>query len=237
MKNILSVCAIEHAPFERVGCIGEWAEERGHRLNSVRMYNNEPLPELDNFDWLVVMGGPMSIQNEQEFFWLKAEKTFIKKAVEANKTVIGICLGSQLIAHVLGAKVFKNPEVEIGWFDVARTKESYQTDLLAGFSETMKVFHWHGDTFDLPNEAIPLFRSEACKNQGFLYRKNVLGLQFHFEMTENGITEMFTGENKILPQGQYVQIQQEMLSQRGHIKANNQKMILLLDRLNKNRIQ
>ena len=235
MKNNLLIHALEHAPFEGVGCIGDWAKERGHRLFSTLLYNKEQPPGLEEIDWLVVMGGPMSIHSEQEFPWLKEEKAFIKKAVEANKTVIGICLGSQLIAHVLGARVFKNPQTEIGWFNVVRTKESYQTDLLDGFDESLKVFHWHGDTFEIPDDATPLFRSKACKNQGFLFRNNVLGLQFHFEMTEKGIAEMFTGENEEYPQGPYVQTKQEILTQRNHIKANNEKMYLLLDRLSKNR--
>jgi GMP synthase-like glutamine amidotransferase len=231
LKNILSVCAIEHAPFEGVGCIGDWARERGHRLNSVLVYNNEPLPKLDNLDWLVVMGGPMSIYDEQQFPWLKKEKTFIKNAIEARKTIIGICLGSQLVADVLGAKVYKNPHPEIGWFDVIRTKESYHTNLLAGFDERIKVFHWHGDTFELPDGAIPLFQSEACKNQGILFSHNVLGLQFHFEMTEQGIEKMFTDENEHLPDGLFVQSKTEILSRKEYCTENNRKMFIILDKM------
>ena len=231
MKNNLSIHSFEHAPFEGLGCIGDWAGERSHRLSSTSLYNNEQLSDLKKINWLIIMGGPMSIHNEKEFPWLKAEKMFIRKAIEANKTVIGICLGVQLVAHVLGAKVYKNPQTEIGWFDVVRTEESYRTDLLAGFDDKMKVFHWHGDTFELPDGAISLFQSEACKNQGFLYRNNVLGLQFHFEMTEKGIAEMLAEENEEFPQGPYVQTKQEILTQQDHIKANNKKMYLLLDRL------
>ncbi len=227
----MRIHAFEHAPFEGVGCIGDWARDRGHYLRSTLLYNSEQLPNPDEFDWLIIMGGPMGIYDEHQFPWLKEEKVFIKKAVDANKTVIGICLGSQLIANILGAKVYKNPQVEIGWFDVIREKESYQTDLLAGFDYKMKVFLWHGDTFELPDGAIPLFRSEACKNQGYLYKNNVLGLQFHFEMTEMGIAEILAAEDEKLPSGKYVQTMEKILSRRDHIAANNDKMYLLLDRL------
>ena len=186
MKNNLSIHSFEHAPFEGLGCIGDWAGERSHRLSSTSLYNNEQLPDLKKIDWLVIMGGPMSIHNEKEFPWLKAEKIFIRKAIEANKTVIGICLGAQLVAHVLGAKIYKNPQTEIGWFDVVRTEESYLTDLLTGFDKKMKVFHWHGDTFELPDGAISLFQSVACKNQGFLFRNNVL-LWFGFSKKHSSV--------------------------------------------------
>ncbi|SHE95243.1 GMP synthase (glutamine-hydrolysing) [Mariniphaga anaerophila] len=234
MKNNLSIHAFEHAPCEGVGCIGNWAKERGHRLSSTLLYKSQRFPRLDEIDWLIVMGGPMNIFEEQKHPWLKAEKAFIKNAIEANKTVIGICLGSQLIADVLGAKVYKNPQVEIGWFDVTRTEESYQTDLLKGFGRKLKVFHWHGDTFDLPPGVIPLFRSKACQNQGFLIGNKIVGLQFHFEMTQQGIAEMFTGEEEPLPKGPFVQTQQEIVSQNEHIEANNKKMFALLDRLCRN---
>jgi GMP synthase (glutamine-hydrolysing) len=160
------------------------------------------------------MGGPMSIHDEEKFPWLKEEKKFIKKAIEENKKVIGICLGSQLIASVLGAMVYPNAEKEIGWFDVHRVKESYQTDLLSGFYEKLKVFHWHGDTFELPPKSVHLFQSEICKNQGFLFGRNVLGLQFHFEINEKGLEEILADENETIDKGTFVQTRSEIMAQK-----------------------
>ncbi|WP_241558318.1 type 1 glutamine amidotransferase [Mariniphaga sediminis] len=234
MKNKLRIHSLEHISFEGLGCIKEWAVKKGHQLSYTHFYQNDKLPDLKEIDWLIVMGGPMSIHDEQKFPWLREEKKFIKSAIDAQKTVIGICLGSQLIAHVLGARVYKNPLTEIGWFDIVRTEESYPSDLLAGFEEKWKVLHWHGDTFEIPSKAVHLFQSEACKNQGFLFNQRVLGLQFHFEMTEQGLEKMFVNENEKLPVGVFVQSQEEILSQKKFIAGNNEKMFLILDRLDGN---
>jgi GMP synthase-like glutamine amidotransferase len=147
------------------------------------MYANDPFPSVDDFDWLIVMGGPMSANDDTTLSWMGPEKALIRKAIDAGKRVMGVCLGAQLIASVLGARVFKNQHREIGWFEIQRSPEANQHPFGAIFPERTEVFHWHGDTFDLPQGAIRLASSAACLNQAFAYQKHVLGLQFHLEMT------------------------------------------------------
>src|SRR6478672_4002501 len=156
---------VQHVPFEGLGCIETWAFEKGHTLSATKFYQGDPLPELATIDWLVVMGGPMSGHDETQHPWLKDEKKFIKQAIAAGKTVVGICLGAQLIADVLGAHVYKNTYKEIGWFEVTRTAP--ENDLLNDLNIPFPVFHWHGDTFDLSDDAQTLLQSKVCANQAF----------------------------------------------------------------------
>src|SRR5690606_32591469 len=113
--------------------------------------------------------------------WMKEEKKLIEKAILKGKRVIGICLGAQLIADVLGARVFPNKEKEIGWFPIELTEEGQKSPFFAGFNKTETVFHWHGDTFEIPKGAEHIASSKVCENQAFLFDHKVLGLQFHLE--------------------------------------------------------
>ena len=169
---------LQHVPFEGLGIIEKRVEANGFEISRTRLFAGEQLPGIGSFDWLVVMGGPMGIYDHKEHPWLVAEKQFIKTAIDAGKTVLGICLGAQLIADVLGAKVYPGPQKEIGWFPIQRTEGAPEL-----IPEELTAFHWHGDTFDIPEGAIRLASSEACKNQGFVYNNRVVGLQFHLETT------------------------------------------------------
>lgn len=179
---------IQHVPFESPGYILEWAQDKGFSTSFTRLYESAEFPPVESINWLVVMGGPMSVHDDDKYSWLAAEKAYIRSAIDAGKKVLGICLGSQLIAGVLGAAVYKNDQKEIGWWPV-QTIDT-QHPLTKDYPENFPVFHWHGDTFDLPPGAIHLFRSEGCKNQGFLAGKNVLGLQFHMEVNEQLVAQM-----------------------------------------------
>src|SRR5262249_47695751 len=138
--------------------------------------------QLQEIDLVVVLGGPMNIYEEDKFPWLIAEKKFIRQAIEEKLAVLGLCLGSQLIADVLGAKIYPNDEKEIGWFPVEVTEAALKHRLFSHWPNFFTPFHWHGDTFDLPEGAIHLARSQACRNQAFLYQDRVVGLQFHLEI-------------------------------------------------------
>lgn len=188
--KLLRIHCFQHVEFEDLGCIKEWCVKNGHPVTFTRFYKNESPPETGDFDWLIIMGGPMGVYEDEKYGWLSHEKEAIKMAIEHNKTILGICLGSQLVAEVLGARVYKNPKKEIGWFDIMLTEQGKNIPLINGMQPVLKVFHWHGDTFDLPQNAIPIFYSEACRNQAFLYKDKVLGLQFHFEVTEQSIKAM-----------------------------------------------
>jgi GMP synthase-like glutamine amidotransferase len=221
---------LQHVSFEGVGCIGQWVARNQHTLTVTRFFANDELPSLSDFDMLIIMGGPMGIYDDGKYPWLTKEKEFIQRAIEARKTVLGICLGSQFIAHAMGANVYPNSEKEIGWFNISLTKDGGRNKLLSDFEETFPVFHWHGDTFELPAGAQHLFQSEGCKNQGFI-RDNVLGLQFHFEVTPESLNEMVKHGQEELTDGKYIQSAKEILAHQQLILRNNDLMFTILDRI------
>lgn len=173
---------LQHVPFEEPGVIAQWLEQRGAQLGYTRFYDSDPapLPDPGSIDLLVVMGGPMSVNDEDFFPWLADEKRFIAQAVAQGVAVLGICLGAQLIASAHGARVVASEEREIGWFDVVG--ETASTAAFR-FPERVTVLHWHGETFDLPAGALRLASSAACVNQAFQLGERTIGLQFHLEMT------------------------------------------------------
>jgi len=159
---------------------------------------------------LVILGGPMSVDDADKFEWMRTEKAFIKDVVHAGKIVLGICLGSQLLAEVLGAKVYPNKEKEIGFFPVTKTREGKQDETFSNSPESWNVFQWHGDTFDLPEDAVHLFESAACKHQVFR-RGNCTGIQFHPEVDSALIRSMIENERHELVKSAYVQTEKEIL--------------------------
>lgn len=195
----LRIHALYHVDFEELSYIKQWAENQGHSITLTRFYENDPLPDQDSFDWLVIMGGPMSIHDETEFPWLLDEKYFIQQSINQGKTVIGVCLGAQLIADSLGAKVAPSGIKEIGWMPIQLTSQGLKHPLLKDLpKEAFTVFHWHGDGFDCPQGAVPIATSQGWANQGFIYQTPkhkelstwVLGWQCHFEVTEKSMVDM-----------------------------------------------
>ncbi|MDR1881941.1 MAG: type 1 glutamine amidotransferase [Prevotella sp.] len=229
-KSARRIHYIQHAPFEGPGYIGIWAREKGYELSVTEMYGDYKFPGTDEFDLLVIMGGPMGTYEEDKYPWLKDEKNFVKKVIDAGKTALGICLGSQIIANVLGAEVYPNKEKEIGWLPVTFTDHTAQK-LFDGREKSPVVFQWHGDTFDLPDEAILLASSEACVNQAFLYREKALGLQFHFEITEKSYAEMLDNGLDELTDGKYIQTEEYIRKNTQYIPECNRMMRAILDRL------
>jgi GMP synthase-like glutamine amidotransferase len=209
----MKIHCIQHVEFETLGTIVEWIEGRGHSLSTTHLYKNQSFPNLDNFDLLIIMGGPMNIYEYEKYPWLREEKTFIKEVIDAGKAVLGICLGAQLVADILKAKIFKNKYKEIGWFPVLTVKqEKFETPLLEGIPKELIAFHWHGDTFKLPENAVRIFESEACNNQGFIYKNRVVGLQFHLEMNNRTIGNVIENCRNELIEGIYIQNEEEMLN-------------------------
>jgi GMP synthase-like glutamine amidotransferase len=201
---------LQHVPFEGLGSIEKWAGKMGHTFSCTRLFAGDPLPQHIQFGMLVIMGGPMGIYDEQEYPWLITEKSFVQTAIEVGKPVLGICLGAQLIADVLGARVSANTQKEIGWFPVTRTN-LIPDGLMGILPENQTVFHWHGDTFDLPAGAVHLYASNACRNQAFLYKDRVLALQFHLETTfESGIPLIQNCRTELVP-GPSIQTEQEIV--------------------------
>ena len=172
----LRIHCLQHVPFEGIGHIDMWAKKRGNSLSFTRFFEKVKFPAQDDFDWLVVMGGSMNIFDDG-LEWLNDEKGFVKETIEAGKTVVGICLGAQLIAHVLGAKVYANNQKEIGWWPVTTTEAGNKHRLLKDFSDEFVTFHWHGDTFDIPEGAVDLLSSTVTTNQAFLYDDRVFACE------------------------------------------------------------
>jgi len=222
---------LQHVPFEGPGCIADWAEANGHQLTATRLHMSEQPPQPAEIDWLIVMGGPMNIYEEEQHPWLAEEKACILAALETKKTVLGICLGAQLIADVLGGPVSSNLEPEIGWFPLTLTEEAVSLPLLAGMPRELQAFHWHGDTFALPPGSTLLASSEACTNQAFLYNSSVLGFQFHLEMRFHDAERLITNCRDEIGYGPYMQTPDEMLAKATHFQEANRQMFTILDRL------
>lgn len=227
----LRIHYLQHVAHEGLGSIEEWISFSCHELTSTRFFESTGLPEISDIDWLIVMGGPMSVHDEDQFPWLAKEKKFIRQAADAGKTVLGICLGSQLISAALGARVYKNKEREIGWFEIELTPFAQADNLFFDMGKRLKVFHWHGDTFDLPENAIHLASSEGCKNQAYIYKNKVLALQFHLEPTWKLLLEMIEGGRQELSSGKYVQTEKELLKNKQFIESNRKVLFTLLNRL------
>lgn len=225
---------LQHVPFEGIGSIEKFLIEKGHDLTCTKLYEKEELPPVHDFDWLIVMGGPMGVHDEQIYPWLKLEKKFIKEAIFSGKTVLGICLGAQLIAHSLGARVYKNKYREIGWFDIIRSKETENTLLAKAFPQKAKVFHWHGDTFDIPDGAIPLAKSEACPNQGFIFEDRVMAFQFHLETTLTSAKKLVDNCRGELDGSKYVQSENKILSGAKRFSSINKIMLSVLETIDRN---
>ncbi len=176
---------LQHATFEELGIIEPWLEKVGYKITSTRLFESTNFPSQHSIDLLIIMGGPMSVNEENEFPWLAAEKQFIREVINLRKPVLGICLGAQLIANAMGAKVYRNKEKEIGWFPISGVPSDNQS--VFKFPPTAQVFHWHSETFDLPRGAIHLAKSDGCENQAFQLGESVIGLQCHPEVTPESV--------------------------------------------------
>lgn len=194
---------LQHVPFEGLGSIRTWLQKHKCGITATKFYESSSLPSPDQFDLLIVMGGPMGVNDEEQYPWLRVEKKLIKDAINAGRAVLGICLGAQLIASSLGESVYPNRRKEIGWFPIKAVP--VEDGAVYSFPKTLNVFHWHGDTFDLPEGAIHLAVSNACENQAFQLGKAVIGLQFHLETTVESADAIITHCRQELLPSKYVQ--------------------------------
>lgn len=208
----MKIHCLMHVPFEGPAQIADWAESRGHPIAFSHLFAGDALPELDAFDRLVVMGGPMGVGDEDRYPWLRAEKVLIREAIEAGRSLVGVCLGAQLIAEALGASVTRNLHQEIGWFPVRLTEAARIHPLCKDLPAELQVLHWHGDTFALPPNALHLAASEACAQQGFLVDGRILGLQFHLEMTPTSLRTLCSHCADELASAPFVQSAEQMLA-------------------------
>ncbi|MCS6833120.1 MAG: homoserine O-succinyltransferase [Flammeovirgaceae bacterium] len=220
---------LQHVPFEGLGNIEAWIKEKNYALSATHFYQHDELPNLDELDTLIIMGGPMGAYDEDKIVWLKKEKKFIQQAIERGKKVLGICLGAQLIAEVLGARVYPHKHKEIGWFPVSLTHEGQSHPFLRNVPTDFTVFHWHGDTFDMPPNAVHLAKSQATFHQAFAYGKNVLGLQFHLEMNEALIQSMLVDSEEELKKAPFVQTTDEIRNNQTYFASNKKLLWTILE--------
>lgn len=223
---------LQHVSFENPGIILSWAAAGSHTVTKTLLYQGEALPEQLDFDWLVVMGGPMGVADEDKYPFLAKEKAFLKKSIESGKIVIGLCLGAQLIADVIGGKVTKNHYKEIGWFPVHINETARRSPLFSFFPPDPVVFQWHGDTFStLPEKAVVIAGSEACTHQAFVYRDRVFGFQYHLENTLETIKGLIENCKDELIPDIYVQNEEEIFSHPEYIEQDNHLMTQFLNAL------
>jgi len=172
----------QHVAAEPLGTLHARIRSRGHRIRFHNFQRHpEAQPNIDRYHGLIVLGGPMNVQDQQQHPHLKTELLAIEAALRQGKPVLGICLGAQLLAHVLGAPVRRHMQHEIGWYDLQITATGRSDPVLGHLGAQAPVFQWHGCTYDLPGGAVHLARTDTCEQQAFRFGTNAYGFQFHLE--------------------------------------------------------
>lgn len=198
----LKIAILQHSAGTGPGLVSTWAESRGHESFVRRLDLKQPLPSLNEFDWLISLGGPMNCDQETEFPFLRDEKDLIRVSIEEGKAVLGLCLGGQLMARALGARVAKNAHWEAGWFKI-----NLSDPLMPEWTQ-VTAMQWHQDTFELPRDAQRIATNAITSNQAYRISPKVVGIQFHPEATPEWVLEC--SHDKPYPSGLYVQSPAEL---------------------------
>jgi GMP synthase-like glutamine amidotransferase len=227
----MRIVSLMHVPFEDAANLGVWATQRGHTVEAVHLYEGQTPPPASDIDAAFVMGGPMNVYEAAEYPWLDEEKKFLASCIAADKILVGVCLGGQLIADVLGGKVTRNAHKEIGWYEVTRTHAAGGSLLDGTLPERFWAFHWHGDMFSIPPDATHLAFSRACANQAFLFGRKILGLQFHLEYSRESIEAMLMHCDDELTKGRFIQSSEQIRDGFKYLPEAKNLLWNLLDRL------
>jgi len=215
---------LQHVAHEGPATLLDWTEARGHRIAIWPLYDSPSLPTTEQFDGLIALGGGMSVHDNDRHSWLEPERQLIRDALAAGKPVLGICLGAQQLAHALGARVFPNAEREVGFWPIRREGDALP------MPATLPACHWHGDTFELPEGALLLASSEACRNQIFVTGDgHGLGLQCHLEATLQWVDSCCTHDADYLVPGRWMQDAARLRAERAAYPAMHAALFDLLD--------
>jgi GMP synthase (glutamine-hydrolysing) len=225
----MRIQTIIHASFEKPGEIKTWATKNGLYLTTINTYAGDSLPNPEEVDLLILMGGPQSATELDNYPYLKQEVSFTKKIIDLNKPVLGICLGAQIIGACLGAKTERSEHKEVGLFPIRLTTEGREDPVFKNFPESFDVMHWHGDMPGLTQDAVLLATSAGCSRQAIRYKERVYGLQFHLEMTPPLVQTMIDHCPDDLQPGTYIRSKQDLLA--SELKAVNEKIHVMLDYL------
>lgn len=203
---------ILHAPYEGLGVIRQWAEEKQFVLTGTKSHAGEILPDPDAFDLLIIMGGPQSACHIAKYPYLQGEIDLIRAANKKNKHILGICLGGQLIGNAFDAAAQRSPEKEIGYFPIELTPEGKSDRIFQHLPDQFPSLHWHSDMMGLPKDAKLLAKSAACPRQAIQFNEHVYGLQFHLEFTPTRLQMLIDSCPEDLVKSPYVQSPREMLA-------------------------
>lgn len=200
----MSVLICKNISIEGPGTIEDFLNENGIPSTIVDLSRGEAIPDTDRFTTLVMMGGPMSVNEDDRYPYIKKEEELVRDFAAKDKRILGICLGAQIMAKAFGSKVYKGAEKEIGWYDIELTEEGIRDALMRKLSihpqagdvwRKFKVFHWHGETFDIPSGAVRLAGSALFPNQAFRYGTKAYAFQFHIEVTKDMVYDWLKDEN------------------------------------------
>ncbi|HEY9262095.1 type 1 glutamine amidotransferase [Chitinophaga sp.] len=220
----------QHVPFEGLSCIADWAAKGNHTLTHTRWYEKTDTAALADAEWLIIMGGPMGVYEQDQYPWMPNEIALIREAIQQNKKVLGICLGAQLVAAALDANVYPHTQTEIGWFPVDLSFQDKAAPLQTVLPQHFNTFHFHGDTFDVPAGATRFAASAACSHQAFIYNDRVIGLQFHMELTPESLQDMLNaGAATIAAGGSFIQSEEKIHQHENLLTQNNDILFRLLD--------
>jgi len=225
----MHIHCFQHVPFEGLGNISGWAKDQGFPVTTTQFYRSTLLPDPASVDFLVIMGGPMSVHDTDECSWLETEKRYVRDMIRRGKIILGICLGAQIVAEALGGRIYPNDVREIGWFPVERTGEASTSPLGQAFPERFEAFHWHGETFEIPDGCVHLAKSEACENQAFSLGDNILGMQFHLDTIPESVGGLIENCGDDLAPGPFVQTAGEIWRDGGRIARIETWMRQILD--------
>ncbi|MBN2351481.1 MAG: type 1 glutamine amidotransferase [Spirochaetales bacterium] len=225
----MRLICLQHEPHEGPGAIRSWCLTHGRELLECRVFAGEAFPETREDDALLVMGGGMGANDDGRHPWLAEEKRFIGRCIRAQMKVVGICLGAQLIAAACGAPVYRNRCKEIGWFPIDLTAAGAASPLFGSCPPSFPVFHWHGDSFDLPSGAVLLASSAAAERQAFSIGDRILGLQFHLEIDRELVERFVEGGKSELVKAEFVQTPEEIAARYELLPELNRRLFDMLD--------